>query len=73
MLSANKRIINMAMEMAGARNLQKLSTDMDARAHLSKQPLRTNFKADAAKYGVKVAYQNRDAKFGDGMVQIKAK
>ncbi len=73
MLSANKRIINMAMEMAGARNLQKLSTDMDARAHLSKQPLRTNFKADAAKHGVKVAYQNRDAKFGDGMVHIKAK
>jgi enoyl-CoA hydratase len=73
MLAAQKRIVNIAMEMAGARNLQKIATEMDARAHLSKQSLRTNFKADAAKHGVKVAYQNRDAKFGDGMVKIKAK
>jgi enoyl-CoA hydratase len=73
MLSANKRIINIAMEMSGSRNLQKIATEMDARAHLSKQPLRTNFKADAAKSGVRVAYKNRDAKFGDGKVHIKAK
>ncbi len=73
MLSAQKRIVNIAMEMAGARNLQKIATEMDARAHLSKQSLRTNFKADAVKYGVKVAYQNRDAKFGDGTVKIRAK
>jgi enoyl-CoA hydratase len=73
MLAAQKRIVNIAMEMAGARNLQKIATEMDARAHLSKQSLRTSFKADAAKHGVKVAYQNRDAKFGDGVVKIKAK
>ncbi|HEY0106197.1 MAG TPA: crotonase/enoyl-CoA hydratase family protein [Rhizomicrobium sp.] len=73
MLAAQKRIVNVALEMAGARNLQKIATEMDARAHLSKQPLRTRFKEDAAKHGVKVAYKNRDAKFGDGVVRIRAK
>jgi enoyl-CoA hydratase len=73
MLAAQKRIVNLALELAGARNLQKLATEMDARAHLSKQGLRADFKADAAKHGVKVAYQNRDAKFGNGTVKIRAK
>jgi enoyl-CoA hydratase len=70
MLAANKRIVNVAMELAGARTLQKMATEADARAHLSKGPQRTKFKADAASVGVKQAYRNRDEPFGDSIIKI---
>ncbi len=68
MLSAHKRVINMAMELQGARTLQRFTAEMDARAHLCKGPRRMQFKADMAEHGLKTALQNRDAPFGDGMV-----
>jgi enoyl-CoA hydratase len=71
MLSANKRLINIAMELAGARILQRLDVEMDARAHLSTGPRRTRFKADMASEGLKTALRNRDAPFGDGMVRVR--
>ncbi|MEI2559286.1 hypothetical protein, partial [Acinetobacter pittii] len=46
LLSAHKRIVNAALELQGARTLQRFATEMDARAHLSKGPRRTQFRAD---------------------------
>jgi enoyl-CoA hydratase len=69
LLSAQKRIVNLALEGMGARTLQRLAAETDARAHLSKGPRRTRFKADMAEHGLKQALQNRDAPFGDGLVK----
>jgi enoyl-CoA hydratase len=70
LLAAHKRIVNVALELAGARTLQRMSAEMDARAHLSQGPRRTQFKADMAQHGLKQALKNRDEPFGDGMVKI---
>lgn len=69
MLSAHKRVINMAMELQGARTLQRFAVEMDARAHLCQGPRRKQFKSDMAEQGLKVALKNRDEPFGDGMVK----
>lgn len=73
LLSAHKRIVNLALEQMGAKTLQRLSAENDARAHLSKGPCRTRFKADMADHGLKVALQNRDAPFGDGVVRVRGR
>ena len=70
LLSAQKRIVNLALEGMGARTLQRLAAETDARAHLSKGPRRTQFKADMAEHGLKQALKNRDAPFGDGLVRL---
>lgn len=69
MLSAHKRIINAALELQGARTLQRFAAEMDARAHLCKGPRRMQFKSDMAEHGLKVALKNRDEPYGDGMVK----
>jgi enoyl-CoA hydratase len=69
LLSAHKRIVNAALELQGAKTLQRFAAETDARAHLSKGPRRTQFKADMAKEGLKTALKNRDQPFGDGMVK----
>lgn len=70
LLSAHKRIINAALELQGAKTLQRFAAEMDARAHLSKGPRRTQFRADMAEHGLKIALKNRDEPFGDGMVKV---
>ena len=70
LLSAHKRIINAALELQGARTLQRFAAEMDARAHLSKGPRRTQFRTDMAENGLKTALKNRDEPFGDGMVKV---
>src|SRR5579859_1322105 len=70
LLSAHKRIVNLALELAGARTLQRLAAESDARAHLSQGPRRQQFKADMAAHGLREALKNRDAPFGDGLVKI---
>src|SRR5262249_45421084 len=67
MLSAHKRVVNMALEIQGARTLQRFAVETDARGHLSKGPRRTQFKQDMATVGLKQALKNRDEPFGDGM------
>ena len=71
LLSAHKRIINLALEQMGAKTLQRLAGENDARAHLSQGPRRTKFKTDMADDGLKTALKNRDAPFGDGRVHIR--
>ncbi len=73
LLAAQKRVVNMALELSGAKTLQRFSAEMDARAHLAKGPRRTQFKQDMAGEGLKAALKNRDAPFGDGMVKIHSK
>lgn len=68
LLSAHKRIVNAALELQGAKTLQRFAAETDSRAHLSKGPRRTQFKTDMAEHGLKQALKNRDEPFGDGMV-----
>jgi enoyl-CoA hydratase len=71
LLSANKRIVNLALELQGAQILQRLATENDARAHLAQGPRRAQFKADMASVGMKEALKNRDAPFGDGFAKVR--
>ena len=61
--AANKRIVNMAMELMGARTIQRMAAEMDARAHLA-PPVR-EFGRIAVTDGLKAALEWRDSKFGD--------
>jgi enoyl-CoA hydratase len=71
--ATQKRVVNMAMELAGARTLQKLSTEIDARAHLSKGPGKQAWKANVTAHGVRKAIKLRDADYADGdVVRIRA-
>jgi enoyl-CoA hydratase len=70
LLSAHKRVVNLSLELAGARTMQRLSAEMDARAHLSRGPRRSQFRADMAEHGLKTALKNRDEPFGDGQVKV---
>jgi enoyl-CoA hydratase len=72
MLATHKRVVNVALELAGADTLQRMAGELDARAHLSQGPRRKQFKADMAAHGLKQALKNRDEPFGDGMVKIHA-
>lgn len=71
LLAAQKRIVNLSMELMGTKTLQRLAAENDARAHLSKGPRRTRFKSDMAEHGLKEALKNRDEPFGDGMVRLR--
>jgi enoyl-CoA hydratase len=71
LLAAQKRVVNMAMELSGARTLQRFAAEMDARAHVSAGPRRSQFKADMKEHGIKEAIKNRDAPFGDGMISMR--
>jgi enoyl-CoA hydratase len=64
LLAANKRIVNLALEMMGFRTMQALSTERDAIARQS--PVVTQFYTIAKEQGLKAALEWRDAKFGDG-------
>jgi enoyl-CoA hydratase/carnithine racemase len=72
LLSAQKRVVNMAMELSGARTLQRFAAEMDARAHLSAGPGRTRFKSDIKEKGLKEAIKNRDAPFGEGIISLRS-
>jgi enoyl-CoA hydratase len=69
LLSAHKRAVNMGLELMGARTMQRICAELDARAHLNAGPRRTQFKADMAALGLKDALKKRDEPFGDGMVK----
>ena len=71
LLAAHKRIVNLSLELQGARTMQRLACEMDARAHLSRGPRRTQFRSDMAEHGLKVALGNRDEPFGDGRIKLR--
>lgn len=68
LLSANKRIVNLGLELMGAQTLQRLAAENDARAHTS-QAVRDAFKSIAA-HGVRQTVADRDAPFGDGRARV---
>ena len=62
-LASNKRIVNIALEMMGARTIQRMSAEMDARARLA--PGVREFYRIANEQGMKAALQWRDGAFED--------
>jgi enoyl-CoA hydratase len=72
-LATHKRVVNMQMELAGARQSQRYAAELDARAHLSQGPRRARFRKDMAEAGLKEALKNRDEPFGDGRVTLRAR
>jgi len=64
LLSPNKRIVNLAMELMGARTIQRMAAENDARAHLA--PAVREFGRRAMTEGLKAALEWRDTKFRDG-------
>ena len=72
-LATHKRVINMQMELAGAKLSQRYAAELDARAHLSQGPRRSRFRQDMAEHGLKEALKNRDEPFGKGRITLRAR
>ncbi len=72
-LATHKRVVNMQMELAGAKTVQRHAAELDARAHLSQGPRRSQFRADMAELGLKEALKRRDAPFGEGRIKLRAR
>ncbi len=69
LLSSNKRIVNMGLELMGARTLQRMAAENDGRAHLA--PGTRSFRQVAKDKGLKAALEGRDAGFGDGRARVQ--
>jgi enoyl-CoA hydratase len=68
LLSANKRLVNLGLELMGARTLQRIGAEIDARGHLA--PMARAFRETMREHGVKHAFQKRDAAFGKGYAAV---
>ena len=69
LLSANKRVVNLGLELMGARTLQRLAAENDARAHLA--PGTREFFRRVEEHGLREAFKQRDAQFGDGRARVE--
>ena len=69
--AAQKRIVNIAMDLSGARLAQTFALEADARAHLSQGPGRQKWRADVKEHGVREAIRIRDAQYGSDPVRIR--
>ncbi|HWO73236.1 MAG TPA: crotonase/enoyl-CoA hydratase family protein [Dehalococcoidia bacterium] len=63
LLAPNKRICQMALELMGARTIQRMAAEMDGRAHTA--PSVREFARIAREQGLKAALEWRDGRFGD--------
>lgn len=68
LLTANKRIVNIGLELMGARTLQRMAAEMDGRAHQAKGT--RQFRQIAKEQGLKAAFAARDSGFGDGRARV---
>ncbi len=68
LLAANKRIVNLGLELMGTRTLQRLAAENDARAHLA--PGTAEYFRRARELGIKGGFKERDAQFGDGYARV---
>lgn len=68
LLSTNKRIINMGLELMGARTLQRMAAENDVRGHNSRAA--GEFRHSVKEHGLKATLRARDAKFGDGRARV---
>ena len=69
LLSANKRLVNLGLELMGARTLQRIGAEIDARGHNA--PMAREFRQTMRTHGVKYAFQKRDAAFGNGFAAVE--
>jgi enoyl-CoA hydratase len=68
LLSANKRIINLALELMGARTLQRLASENDVRGHNTRAA--GEYMKSVQEIGLRETLRARDAKFGDGRARV---
>ena len=71
LLSANKRSINLGLELMGMRTMQRIAGEIDARGHNA--PMAREFRKTLREQGVKVAFTKRDSQFGRGMVNVRGR
>lgn len=64
LLAANKRLVNLGLELMGARTMQRLGAELDARGHLA--PKAKAFQESLRTEGAKRAFRAPDAAFGSG-------
>jgi enoyl-CoA hydratase len=67
-LTVNKRIINLGLELMGARTLQRLAVENDARGHTAAAA--RSFFRQAREDGLRKALADRDGPFGDGRARV---
>ncbi|MDA0271508.1 MAG: enoyl-CoA hydratase-related protein, partial [Chloroflexi bacterium] len=63
LLSANKRSVNLALELMGGRTMQRLAAEMDARMHTS--PAMEDWRGRNREQGLKEALAWRDGRFAN--------
>lgn len=68
LLSANKRIVNIGLELLGARTLQRLAAENDVRLHTAEVSHR--FRALAREKGLKAALAARNERFPDCRAKV---
>ena len=68
LLSANKRIINTALELMGARTLQRMAAENDVRGHNTKAA--EGYRKSFREKGFRQTVRERDEKFGDGRAKV---
>jgi enoyl-CoA hydratase len=68
LLAANKRIVNLGLELMGARTLQRLAVEVDARGHLAESA--AGFRKNTTEFGLREALRRRDSPFGDGRARV---
>lgn len=61
-LACNKRVVNLAQELMGAKTMQRLASELDARGHLAKGS--QAFGKAVMEEGIKEAIRKRDEPFG---------
>lgn len=70
LLAANKRAVNLGLEMQGAKQMLGLTVELDARAHVAQGPQRDKLIESMQTKGARLSFRERDAMFGDGMVEV---
>ncbi len=68
LLSANKRIINLGLELMGAKTLQRLAAENDVRGHNTRAA--AGYMRSVQEIGLRETLRQRDAKFGDGRARV---
>ncbi|HVS64720.1 MAG TPA: crotonase/enoyl-CoA hydratase family protein [Thermoanaerobaculia bacterium] len=68
LLAVNKRVLNVGLELMGARTLQRLAAEYDGRGH--RTAAARGFVETVRREGLKEAFRRRDDGFGDGRARV---
>jgi enoyl-CoA hydratase len=69
LLAANKRQVNLALELMGARTMQRLAAEIDVRGHQARAM--REFGRVAVEEGMAAAVKARDEPFGDSVIKVR--